>query len=147
MYQERIAEWPPDQRKLNGDLDAIYKLLNPPNHLGVMNGTADERSIVYMTGSGDNDSPRAAVLMSFDPAIKLRGLKGWKRESTATFKGFNKNTFKCSAWLGGENRYCKRRIFTTDQKRKASLLQLITRNRFHDGDEAEELSGLYFCDE
>jgi len=147
MYQERICEWPPihDQSKLSRDLDAIYKRLNPPNYLGVVNGTADERSIVYMTGSGENDNPRAAVIMSFDPAIKLLGLKGWRRESTATFKGFNKNTSKCSAWLGKKDRYCKRSIITANQKRKASLLQSITRNRIHDRDEAEELAGLYFC--
>ncbi|KAK6597872.1 F-box domain-containing protein [Botrytis cinerea] len=48
-----------DPEVANESLDELYKLLNPPSHLGNVEGTADERSLV------------------FDPAIKLAGLKRW----------------------------------------------------------------------
>ena len=49
--------------------------MNPPSHLGNVEGTADERSIVYVTG--ERDSPQAIIFIAFDPAIKLVGLKQW----------------------------------------------------------------------
>jgi hypothetical protein len=49
--------------------------MNPPSHLGNVEGTADERSMVYVTrGRG---SPQAIIFIAFDPAIKLTGLKQW----------------------------------------------------------------------
>ena len=78
MYREPpIVYWPPaqDANRPDKNLDAVYRLLNPPNHLGNVQGTADERSLVYATGGCDK--PQAIVFISFDPAIKLVGLKRW----------------------------------------------------------------------
>jgi hypothetical protein len=78
MYREQpIAYWPPvqDPEHPDEDLDAVYRLLNPPSHLGNVQGTADERSLVYVTGVCDK--PQAIVFVGFDPAIKLVGLKRW----------------------------------------------------------------------
>ncbi len=49
--------------------------MNPPSHLGNVEGTADERSMVYVTGAGNG--PQALIFIAFDPAIKLAGLKRW----------------------------------------------------------------------
>lgn len=76
MYEESpITFWPEAQDPMcpNPELDAIYRLLNPPTHLGNVEGTADERSLVYLTGG--TGSPQAIIFISFDPAIKLEGLK------------------------------------------------------------------------
>ncbi|KAF7947079.1 uncharacterized protein EAE97_004328 [Botrytis byssoidea] len=78
MYkQSDVTYWPPaqDPEVANEALDELYKLLNPPTHLGNVEGTADERSLVYVTGG--YDSPQAIIFVSFDPAIKLTGLKKW----------------------------------------------------------------------
>lgn len=78
MYkQSDVTYWPPaqDPEVANEALDELYKLLNPPTHLGNVEGTADERSLVYVTGG--YDSPQAIIFVSFDPAIKLAGLKKW----------------------------------------------------------------------
>jgi hypothetical protein len=56
-------------------VDALYRLLNPPSHLGNVEGTTDERSLVYVTGG--YEKPQAIVFVGFDPAIKLVGLKRW----------------------------------------------------------------------
>jgi hypothetical protein len=37
----------------DGAIDKIHKLLNPLSHLGNMEGTVDERSFIYTTGSRD----------------------------------------------------------------------------------------------
>jgi hypothetical protein len=72
-----VTYWPPAQNPDYPDeaLDKIYKLLNPPSHLGNVEGTFDERSLVYTTGS--RDKPQAIIFLSFDPAIRLEGLKRW----------------------------------------------------------------------
>ncbi|KAF7874281.1 hypothetical protein EAF04_002953 [Stromatinia cepivora] len=78
MYrQSDVTYWPPaqDPAVANEALDELYKLLNPPTHFGNVEGTADERSLVYVTGG--YDSPQAIIFVSFDPAIKLSGLKKW----------------------------------------------------------------------
>jgi hypothetical protein len=56
-------------------VDALYNLLNPSSYLGNVEGTADERSLVYATGR--HGKPKALVFVGFDPAIKLAGLKRW----------------------------------------------------------------------
>ena len=91
MYQERIEEWPParDPRNPEDDSNAFFRLLNPPTHLGAVTGTADERSIVYATGSDENDTPQAIIFICFDPAIKLLTLKGWKGAHRKTSCGFD----------------------------------------------------------
>lgn len=78
MYIDRpIRYWPPAQDPFSPDQDvnALYKLLNPPTHLGNVEGTADERSLVYVTGGLER--PQAIVFVGFDPAIRLVGLKRW----------------------------------------------------------------------
>jgi hypothetical protein len=73
------AFWPLEQdpcEQFDEALDNLYKLLNPPSHVGDVEGTADERSLVYLTGS--KVMPRAIVLVNFDPAIKLRGLQSFR---------------------------------------------------------------------
>jgi len=80
MYRPREVQfWPPaqhpDSKYSNEHVDAIYRLMNPPSHLGNVEGTADERSMVYVTGAGDG--PQALIFIAFDPAIKLAGLKRW----------------------------------------------------------------------
>ena len=78
MYREQpIVYWPKaqDPQNRDTDLDELYRLLNPPSHLGNVQGTADERSLVYATGGGDK--PQALVFVGFDPAMKLAGLKKW----------------------------------------------------------------------
>jgi hypothetical protein len=76
MYREQpIMYWPPaqDPKCPDTDLDKLYRLLNPPSHLGNVEGTADDRSLLYVTG----DKPQAIVFVGFDPAMKLAGLKRW----------------------------------------------------------------------
>jgi hypothetical protein len=78
MYREQpISYWPraQDPEMPDSDLDEVYRLLNPPSHLGNVQGTADERSLVY--GTGGCDKPQAIVFLGFDPAMKLAGLKRW----------------------------------------------------------------------
>lgn len=78
MYIEQpIHFWPPaqDPSNIDEDVDALYKLLNPPTHIGNVEGTADERSVVYVTGG--KDRPQAIVFVGFDPAFKLVGVKRW----------------------------------------------------------------------
>ena len=74
MYREQpIAHWPPDTQDPE-TLD-LYRLLNPCNNMGNVEGKADERSLVYATGGPDK--PRALVFVGFDPAMRLPGLKTW----------------------------------------------------------------------
>ena len=78
MYRAQpIIYWPDaqDPENPNYELDKVYRLLNPPSHLGNVHGTADERSLIYATGSGDK--PQALVFVGFDPAMKLAGLRCW----------------------------------------------------------------------
>ena len=65
--------------------------------------------------------------------------------SIATFRKFNENASKCSAWLEEKDRCCGRNIVAADQERRTLLLESIPRNRIYDGDNAKELAGLYFC--
>ncbi|KAG4427018.1 hypothetical protein IFR05_017499, partial [Cadophora sp. M221] len=78
MYQvPPIAYWPEAQDLLqaNEHIDAVYKLMNPPTHLGNVEGTADERSLIYVTGGCDQ--PKALIFVGFDPSINLVGVKQW----------------------------------------------------------------------
>ena len=49
--------------------------MNPSNQLRIVEGIADERSVVYVTG-GENEA-QALIFVCFDPAIELEGLKKW----------------------------------------------------------------------
>jgi hypothetical protein len=75
-----ITFWPPSQYpgfdQADESVDKIYGILNPPAFLGNVKSTTDERSLVYTTG--DINGPQAIVFISFDPAIKLQGLKKWE---------------------------------------------------------------------
>lgn len=77
MYiMPKISFWPPAQHPIfvnrDKDVNKIYRLLNPPSHLGNVEGMADERSLVYVIGG--EDKPHALIFIGFDPAIKLEGL-------------------------------------------------------------------------
>jgi hypothetical protein len=47
--------------------------MNLPNQLGNVEGMADERSLVYITG-GENE-PQTAIFVGFDPVMRLEELK------------------------------------------------------------------------
>ena len=68
-----VAFWPPEQNE-DERLEDLYKLMNPPSHLGNVEVTGDDRSFVYATGG--KDQPRAIIFVNFDPAINL-GLRKW----------------------------------------------------------------------
>ncbi|KAK0102436.1 hypothetical protein ONS95_006055 [Cadophora gregata] len=81
-----ITYWPKAQKLHEPDehIDAIYRLMNPPSHLGNVEGTADERSLVYVTGGCDQ--PQALIFVGFDPSIKLAGVKQWGGLSESSTK-------------------------------------------------------------
>jgi hypothetical protein len=60
--------WTPAQGFNASDIDPL-SILNPKAHLDIVAGTADERSLVYI--SGTRGKLKAIVLISFDPAITL----------------------------------------------------------------------------
>lgn len=57
------------------ELDELYKLLNPPDFLGHVQGTSDERSLVYVTGQ--KGQPQALIFVGFDAGVRLKGLRRW----------------------------------------------------------------------
>lgn len=65
-----------DEESSKVELADLNSLLNPPSHIGNVEATIDERSIVYVTG--DKDKPQALIFISFDPTIRLEGLTQWK---------------------------------------------------------------------
>ncbi|KAF4636420.1 hypothetical protein G7Y89_g1680 [Cudoniella acicularis] len=80
LYREEgISFWPaaqdPNAENRDEELDKLYKLLNPPTHLGSVHGTADDRSMVYVTGPPGQ--PQALIFVGFDAAVRLRGVKRW----------------------------------------------------------------------
>lgn len=80
MYEAPpIKYWPeaqhPDPNQRDENWEEVYRLLNPPSHLGEVRGTSDDRSLVYATGGFGK--PQALIFVSFDPATKLEGLKRW----------------------------------------------------------------------
>lgn len=87
MYSPRdVALWPPEPRADGPPEDALedwYTLLNPPSHQGNVEGTADSRSILFVTGGSQKDQPKAMVFINNDPTIQLQGLERW---------GFSANT-------------------------------------------------------
>jgi len=97
-----VKFWPAAQDPMEGcedsELAEVYKLLNPPSHLGNVEGTADERSIVYATGG--RDGPQALIFIGFDPAIKLQGFKTW----TGVYRGWGFGENKTSKGIGENKR-------------------------------------------
>ncbi|KUI58450.1 hypothetical protein VP1G_05704 [Cytospora mali] len=83
IYREeganRITFWPPDDpvkaQADPADIIDLQRILNPPSHTGNIKGTWDDRSMVYSTSHADG--MQALVFISFDPAIRLQGLRHW----------------------------------------------------------------------
>lgn len=82
LYQEKgISFWPRSPTAENpimeAELDELYKLLNPPEFLGQVQGTSDERSLVYVTG--EKGKPQALIFVGFDAGVRLKGLRRWEQ--------------------------------------------------------------------
>lgn len=83
-----INFWPPaageadDTRTDPALLAELHRVVNPPKHAGAVRGSWDERSLVYSTGGGPgrDGGMQALVFVSFDPGIRLPGLKQWGDE-------------------------------------------------------------------
>ncbi|KAL3422569.1 F-box domain-containing protein [Phlyctema vagabunda] len=76
-YRESEVQFWPDPKRLKSpgpSLKDLQELLNPQN-ASLVEGTADERSLVYSVGF--KNAPQALIFVSFDPAIKLKGLQSW----------------------------------------------------------------------
>jgi hypothetical protein len=56
--------------------------MNPPSHLGNIEATGDERSIVYATGP--KNQPKALIFINFDPAIRLTRMRNWHPMKTSS---------------------------------------------------------------
>lgn len=86
LYKEdganKILFWPPacdeadEVRADPGALDQLNRVVNPPSHVGNVKGAWDDRSFVYSTGNNP-DGVQALVFISFDPGMKLQGLRRW----------------------------------------------------------------------
>lgn len=81
----RISLWPPLGREARAlglpdeatpELDFLGSVVNPPTHIGSCRGAWDERSLVYSTGN-NADGMQAVILVSFDPVMRLRGIRRW----------------------------------------------------------------------
>lgn len=90
--ENKISFWPPDDpdeaRADPAALVDLQRILNPPSHSGNVKGTWDDRSMVYSTSH--SDGLKALVFISFDPAIRLQGLRKWGGES-ASSRGKNRS--------------------------------------------------------
>lgn len=83
-----INFWPPTAKEADDTstdpalLAELHRVVNPPEHAGAVRGSWDERSLVYSTGGGPgrDGSMQALVFVSFDPSIRLPGLKQWGDE-------------------------------------------------------------------
>jgi hypothetical protein len=78
-----IVFWPPtfpESEPATARADALselFKVLSPPGHSGDVQGVMRGGSLVFATGPGGEKQMRTLVLVSFDPSIRLRGLKAW----------------------------------------------------------------------
>ncbi|KAH8808050.1 hypothetical protein F5884DRAFT_821520 [Xylogone sp. PMI_703] len=105
LYLETPITFWPSADLPESEQDAIYKLLNPPSHLGNVEGTADDRSLVYVTGG--TMAPQALIFISFDPAIRLEGLKKFGQSDTHLSEDMNcqgRTTAKLSADVEEDHR-------------------------------------------
>lgn len=66
-------------------------------------------------------------------------------ESVVIFEKLNDNHSYCSVWLKDKDRFCRRTVANSDQKRRRFLLQSISCGREYAGNDAEEIADLYFC--
>ncbi|KAK0635165.1 hypothetical protein B0T17DRAFT_485545 [Bombardia bombarda] len=71
---EEVVFWPPNEDPAQPDpaLSHLYQILNPPGHLGNIQGSWNERSLVYATG-GLERGLKALIFVSWDPSIHLMG--------------------------------------------------------------------------
>lgn len=78
LYRDgEVSLWPRTPAPgTDTELD-LYTLLNPPKFLGNVQGTWDERSLVYVTG--DKGAPQALIFVGFDAALRLKGLRQWEQ--------------------------------------------------------------------
>ncbi|KAL1853111.1 hypothetical protein Daus18300_011939 [Diaporthe australafricana] len=107
LYEDDAANtitfWPPAQLSSSspGDahaqallLDELHRVVNPPAHEGAVRGAWDERSLVYSTGGGGpgggggSGAMQALVFVSFDPGVRLPGLKAWGDECARRDSGY-----------------------------------------------------------
>ncbi|KAI9709822.1 MAG: hypothetical protein M1812_007614 [Candelaria pacifica] len=66
-----VHMWPPSNAA-----PELYDILNPiPSASNEVIGVADERTLIYMTGSSSSPQRRAIVLINFDSAIRFPGLQ------------------------------------------------------------------------
>lgn len=113
--RNQITFWPPaarspDAAHLNAALlEELHSVVNPPGHLGAVKGAWDERSLVYSAGSGPgrDGGMQALVFVSFDPSIRLSGLKEWGDECSRRDSGYESghgeedDTMNLSYWTEG----------------------------------------------
>ncbi|ELR04567.1 hypothetical protein VC83_03118 [Pseudogymnoascus destructans] len=75
-YEDGTVEmWPPApdaQGKYSEGGRDLHVLMNPPGYMGKVHGTFDGTGLVYSTGG---EGQKAIVLVNFDPAVYLRGLR------------------------------------------------------------------------
>ncbi|KAL8363351.1 hypothetical protein RB601_009225 [Gaeumannomyces tritici] len=72
-----VALWPPahwEQEHGTAAVSELYSILSPPGYQGDISAIWDERSFCYATGQGN----RTIVFVSFDPSIRLRGIRHWR---------------------------------------------------------------------
>ncbi|KAI9748554.1 MAG: hypothetical protein M1835_001761 [Candelina submexicana] len=66
-----VHMWPPDNAP-----PELFDILNPiPCASSEVTGVADERSLIYMTGTSSSPQRRAIVLINFDPTIRFPRLQ------------------------------------------------------------------------
>ncbi|KAI1973092.1 hypothetical protein LOZ51_005135 [Ophidiomyces ophidiicola] len=80
-YESRgIKLWPPDNAP-----EELLRITCPRSALGAVEGSTDERTIVYLTrAAGMEDHRQVIVLINFDAAIRF---KGFKRLNSASVRG------------------------------------------------------------
>jgi len=77
--QNLVTFWPPDQGtelEEHEKLQDLEELMTPQGHTGDVQATADDRFLIYATGK--REQSKALVLVNFDPAVQLKGLRKWK---------------------------------------------------------------------
>lgn len=100
--------WPPkqDPAVANPALDGLYAALNPPGYCGNPQGAWDDRSLVYSTGGGAGGAVgglRALVVVSWDPAIRLKGTRPYPGGAAGLFGVANKGPPPNAARYFGES--------------------------------------------
>lgn len=71
-----ISMWPPAPDAEGCYSEAgrdLHTMMNPPGYIGKVHGTFDGTALVYSTGG--EGAQKAIVMVNFDPAVHLRGLR------------------------------------------------------------------------